>query len=177
MQQKIIITGGPDTGKSSIINELILQKYDCMPEISREKILKTQAKGIDQLFLKDPILFIQLLLEDRGKQYLEAIGLKISTVFFDRGNPDVPGCMKYLGVQFLNYFWKSSETYRYSIIIMLLPWKKTYTSDHERYGNFKQSVAIHNYIKNTYFELDYKIIDVPKIRLKERINNILNSIS
>ena len=54
MQQKIVIIGGPGTGKSSILREFIKQGYECMPEISREVTLKAQKEGIDQLFLDQP---------------------------------------------------------------------------------------------------------------------------
>jgi len=52
MQQKIVITGGPGTGKSTIIEELTKLNYICMPEISRDITLNAKKKGIDQLFLK-----------------------------------------------------------------------------------------------------------------------------
>ena len=61
MQKKIVITGGPGTGKSSLINELINQNYFCMPEISRRVTLDARKNGIEQLFLKKPLLFSQLL--------------------------------------------------------------------------------------------------------------------
>ena len=51
MQQKIVLIGGPGTGKSTIINEFVKRGYACMPEISREVIVKAQKEGIEQLFL------------------------------------------------------------------------------------------------------------------------------
>ncbi|HEX5742987.1 MAG TPA: AAA family ATPase, partial [Flavobacteriaceae bacterium] len=36
MQNKIVITGGPGTGKSTLINELIKRGYNCLEEISRD---------------------------------------------------------------------------------------------------------------------------------------------
>ena len=89
MQQKIVLIGGPGTGKSSILNELISRGFHCKPEISREVTLEAQKKGIDQLFLTDPLLFSNLLLEGREKQYLDAKESTEKFVFFDRGIPDV----------------------------------------------------------------------------------------
>ena len=57
MPRKIVLTGGPGTGKSTIIEELTKRNYTCMPEISRQVTLKAQSKGINQLFLADPIYF------------------------------------------------------------------------------------------------------------------------
>jgi hypothetical protein len=50
MQQKIVLIGGPSTGKTSVINTLTDLGYYCMPEISREVTLKAKENGIDQLF-------------------------------------------------------------------------------------------------------------------------------
>jgi predicted ATPase len=95
MQQKIVIIGGPGTGKSTVLNELISRGFHCKPEISREVIIKAQKKGIDQLFLTDPLLFSKLLLEGREQQYIEANECKDEIVFFDRGIPDAHAYMNY----------------------------------------------------------------------------------
>ena len=63
MQTKIVITGGPGTGKSTVIKELARRNYTCMPEISREITLNARQNGTEQLFLTKPLLFSELLLE------------------------------------------------------------------------------------------------------------------
>ena len=65
MVKKIIITGGPGTGKTSLIEELRKNDFKCFDEISREITLKYRKKGIEQLFLSDPNLFSQELLNGR----------------------------------------------------------------------------------------------------------------
>lgn len=82
MQQKIVLIGGPGTGKTTIINELIKKGYYCMPEVSREVTLKAKEDGIDQLFLTEPLLFSKMLLEGRENQYLKATELEKDIVFF-----------------------------------------------------------------------------------------------
>jgi predicted ATPase len=54
MQQKIVLIGGPGTGKTTIINELIKRDFHCMPEVSRDVILKAKKQGVEQLFLTEP---------------------------------------------------------------------------------------------------------------------------
>ena len=53
--QKIALIGGPGTGKTTLINALKAKGYNCMEEISRQITLEAQEKGIDQLFLEDPL--------------------------------------------------------------------------------------------------------------------------
>ena len=176
MQKKIVITGGPGTGKSSLINELMNQKFFCMNEISRKVTLDARKNGIEQLFLKDPLLFSQLLLEGREQQFLNADKENADIVFFDRGIPDVHGYMNYIGVDYPDIYKEKSLKYRYTIIFMTPPWQEIYQSDNERYESYEQSLAIHNHLKKTYLELEYSILDVPFVSINERVQFILNSV-
>ena len=176
MQQKIVITGGPGTGKSTVIEELIQLQYTCMPEISRKITLDARQKGIEQLFLKKPLLFSQLLLDGRENQFYQAEEKNKEIVFFDRGIPDVHGYMNYLGVNYPQNYIEKSMKLRYSYVFMMPPWQKIYITDNERYESFEQSLAIHNHLKRTYLELDYKIVEVPTGTVQKRVNFILNTI-
>lgn len=176
MQQKIVLIGGPGTGKSSVLNELIDRGHFCMPEISREVILEAQQKGIDQLFLSDPLLFSNMLLEGREKQYLKAHKEKKSFVFFDRGIPDVFAYLNFLESDYPEHFISKSKEYLYHKVFMLPPWQEIYTSDNERYESFEQAIAIHEHLTNAYQEIGYQIITVPFGSVKDRANYILNSL-
>ena len=55
MQQKIVITGGPGTGKTTLLHSLKKRGFHCMDEISREITLKARKNGIEHLFLKNPL--------------------------------------------------------------------------------------------------------------------------
>ena len=104
-----------------------------MPEISREVTLKAQKEGIDQLFLSQPLLFSQLLLEGREQQYLDAKKLDTEVVFFDRGIPDVHAYMNYLKTDYPPIYKEKSKKYIYDKIFLFEPWKEIYVSDNERY--------------------------------------------
>ena len=176
MQQKIVITGGPGTGKSTVIDELVKLNYTCMPEISREITLNAQKKGIVQMFLKKPLLFSQLLLEGRVQQYKDAEQNNSSVIFFDRGIPDVHGYMNYLGVDYPKQYKEMSERHQYDHVFMMPPWQKIYISDNERYESFEQSLAIYNHLEKTYKDLNYNIIEVPTGTVSKRVNFILNTL-
>lgn len=132
MHQKVVITGGPGTLKSTVITALPNQ-YTCMPEVSQSAIREAQKRGIEQLFLADPVIFSELLLQERIKQYEEAGKFSPETVFFDCGIPDITGYLDYLGVDFPNRFRKESLERRYDTLYMMPPWKKIYETDDERY--------------------------------------------
>ena len=177
MQQKIVITGGPGTGKSTVIEELANRNYACMFEISREITLNARKNGIEQLFLTKPLLFSELLLEGRINQYIKAEKKNNDIVFFDRGIPDIHAYMNYISVDYPNTYISKSKMFRYDYVFLMDPWKDIFISDNERYENFEQSLAIHNHLKRAYNELGYNTIDVPFDSVNNRANFILKSIT
>jgi len=173
MQQKIVITGGPGTGKSTVISALAKQHFMCMPEISREVTLNAKENGTDQLFLTNPLLFSELLLEGRVNQYIEAEKRNSPIVFFDRGIPDVHAYMNYISIDYPKTYVHQSTIYRYDFVFLMPPWEDIYITDNERYENFEQALAIHNHLERTYKNLGYKIIEVPKGTIESRVDFIL----
>ncbi|MFY0604668.1 MAG: ATP-binding protein [Flavobacteriaceae bacterium] len=176
MQQKIVLIGGPGTGKSSVLNELIAQGYYCMPEVSREVTLKAKKEGIDQLFLTDPILFSKLLLEGRIRQYQTATDSAEEWVFFDRGLPDVYAYLKFSNTNHPAYFKDRCTEYLYDKVFRFLPWEEIYITDNERYETFQESEKINSFLEKTYLEFGYKLINVPFGSIKERTHFIINSL-
>ena len=55
MHLKVVITGGPGTGKSTVISSLERLQFACMPEVSRTVTREAQRRGVDQLFLQEPL--------------------------------------------------------------------------------------------------------------------------
>ncbi|MGB5364467.1 MAG: AAA family ATPase [Aureibaculum sp.] len=174
MQLKYVITGGPGTGKTTLIQELEKRNYKCTPEISRQVTVMARKKGIDYLFLKDPLLFSKLLLEGREKQYLEAVNSDAPIVFFDRGIPDVHAYLNHFKTAYPDVYLKKSSLYRYDGIFILPPWKDIYKNDQERFETYQSSVSIYNHLKEAYSMLDYDIIEVPYGKVQERTDFILD---
>ncbi|MFD2568403.1 AAA family ATPase [Pseudotenacibaculum haliotis] len=174
MQKKIVLIGGPGTGKSTVLNELQQRDFYCMPEVSREVTLEAQKKGIQQLFLTDPLLFSKMLLEGRERQYKEAGKHSADLVFFDRGLPDVYAYMEYTKDPYPDYFKEKCNEYVYDHVFLFKPWEQIYISDNERYESFEESKEIDLFLQKAYRELGYRIIDVPFGSIDERVNFILN---
>ncbi|HNQ28150.1 MAG TPA: ATP-binding protein [Aquaticitalea sp.] len=159
--RKIVVTGGPGTGKSSIISELKNRGHICFEEISREVTLEARKQGIDQLFLTKPLLFSELLLEGRLKQFKEASDHIGQMVFIDRGLPDVLAYMNYASTEFPESFNSICQENRYDKIFILAPWEEIFVSDSVRYENFEQANRIHFHLVATYHKLGYELVNVP----------------
>ncbi len=176
MQQKIVLIGGPGTGKTTILNKLKKRGFYCMEEVSREVTLKAQQEGIDQLFLTQPLLFSEKLLEGRIQQFINAEKSNEKFTFFDRGIPDVYAYMNYFKTEYPPIFIEESKKYTYNKLFIFSPWKKIYTSDNERYETFEQSKQIDGFLRKAYTEIGYQLIEVPFETEDERTNFILNSL-
>ena len=176
-QQKIVLIGGPGTGKSTVLNKLKEKGFFCFDEVSREVILKAQQNGIEQLFLTEPLLFSEMLLEGREQQFLSADKRKEDIIFLDRGIPDVHAYMNYFKTDYPPVFLEKSNQYKYDLIFHFSPWEEIHETDNERYESFEESITIDTFLMEAYSDLNYKIINVPFGTVDERTNFIINSLS
>ncbi|SHH69899.1 AAA family ATPase [Winogradskyella jejuensis] len=174
--KKIAITGGPGTGKTSIINALLEKDYLCYEEISRQLTLQAREDGIEQLFLTEPLLFSQKLLEGRTEQYNKASNETAEVVFLDRGIPDVLAYMDFIGDEYPEYFVESCKNHTYDSIFILPPWESIFTPDSERYESFEESQIIHEHLSKTYTRFGYDLLEVPFGTVEERVNFILQTL-
>lgn len=175
--KRIVITGGPGTGKTSIINELINRGFDCLEEISRQVTLEAQQKGIEQLFLTEPLLFSEMLLDGRIRQFMQAKELFEANVFLDRGIPDIVAYMDYVQTKYPNKFISACEEYNYDHVFILAPWQEIYISDNERYESFDQALIIHDHLIETYSHYGYDLFDVPFNSVSKRTDFIINMLT
>jgi predicted ATPase len=172
----IVIIGGPGTGKSTIIDGLTASGYCCYPEISRQVTMEAQKQGIEQLFLEKPLLFSEMLLEGRKKQFESAVNEPHQIVFIDRGIPDVVAYLDYIGDTYPDHFDLACRENNYTKIFILPPWEEIYQSDSERYENFEQAKTIYKHLIETYQKYGYDLIEVPKDSVDNRILYILDKI-
>lgn len=174
--KRILIIGGPGTGKSTLITELEKQGHPCFHEISREVTAAAQKQGIEQLFLTQPLLFSELLLKGRIEQFKAAENLNSAYAFYDRGIPDVAAYMEYTGDKYPAMFREACEHHKYDVTFMLAPWKEIYEQDNERYESFEQAEIIQKYLITAYENYHYSLINVPFGSVSERVKFILNSL-
>ncbi|MGB1308459.1 MAG: AAA family ATPase, partial [Oceanihabitans sp.] len=131
----------------------------------------------EQLFLTKPLLFSEMLLEGRENQFLDANKTSKSSVFLDRGIPDVLAYMDFIGDSYPQKFIDSCVNNKYDQVFILAPWQEIFSSDSERYENFEQAVEIHQHLLKTYKNYNYRLIDVPFGSITSRTDFILNIVN
>ena len=172
--KRIVITGGPGSGKTTLINHIEHLGYPTMHEVSRDIINEARKQGIDQLFLTDPMLFSQKLLESRLSQFEKAKDLETAYVFYDRATPDITAYMDFIGAEYPPEFEKPCFTHLYDCVFLLPPWELIYTKDNERYETFTQAQKIYKSLCDGYKKYGYTIIEVPQGAINQRCDFILN---
>ncbi len=174
--KRIVITGGPGSGKTALIKFLEQEGYFVMHEISRDVTREAQEQGIDQLFLEQPLLFSEKLLEGRLKQFHQGEECTSATLFYDRGMPDVTAYMDFAEITYPDSFSAPCLKHKYDAIFVLPPWEDIYQQDNERYESFEQAEKIFDYLKKGYEEYGYHVHEVPVGTIKDRVQYILDKL-
>lgn len=172
--KKILITGGPGSGKTSLINELEKRKYNCEKEIVRSLTIDGKQNGNDQIFLKEPLNFSKKLLELRINQF-NKVHFK-SLIFYDRGVHDTLAYLNFIKTKYDNDLIKKCKKIKYDMVFILPPWKEIYKQDECRYETFEESVKIYKEIIKIYSFFKMNTIIVEKDSIENRINKILSYI-
>jgi predicted ATPase len=178
---KIVISGGPGTGKTHLIETFQSHGYVCSPEIIRrftEELKKNTAPENQQtnplVFSENPLQFNTLLLQGRTAQFHQADQTPAKWHFFDRSIVDVLAYMDHFDQTYPPSFIKAATALRYDWVFLLPPWKDIYVQDKQRLESFEEALKIHESLLASYREYNYSPVMVPPGTLKERMDYVLN---
>ena len=175
MSTKILITGGPGTGKTSVINELLNRGYFCFPEIVRELKSSKGSDGVKNYFDSNPIDFTNKLFHLRTNQYAKEI--KSDSIFYDRGPIDSIAYLKFKKINCPSRLINLAKTIKYDFYFIAEPWEKIYVNDEIREETFNQCEMIHQSILSTYKQFNAELISLPFKSVNDRAEFILNRIN
>ncbi len=174
--KKIVITGGPSTGKTSVINALEKKGHSCLHEVIRSFTSIEQEKNDLKDFktnpivsVEDPMAFNQKVLDARLMQYQTALNSNKALVFFDRGVHDVLAYMYCFDQEYSQDFIAHAEDTKYDAVFIMPPWTDIFISDSERFETYEEGLKVHNSLVHTYEKFGYEVILVPKESVKNRV--------
>lgn len=175
-QQFFIITGGPGSGKSTLIQALSSAGYHCTAEAGRAIIQEQVQIGGAALPWMNPTLFAELMLSREIRSYQQAQLLE-GSVFFDRGIPDVMGYLRLMNREVPAQVVEATKQFRYHPIVLIAPpWPEIFSNDSERKQNFDESVQTYEAMVNTYTECGYGLMELPRTSVPERVAFVIDQL-
>ncbi len=168
-----VITGGPGSGKSTLIDALAARGICRMPEAGREIIRDQLEIGGEALPWSDRRAFAELMLSWAIRSYRDALRVS-KPVVFDRGVPDVLGYLRLSGLPIPSHAARAAQIFRYHHRVFIAPpWPEIFTQDRERKQSFDEARATHAAMIETYSKLDYELIPLPLVSVEERVRFLL----
>lgn len=163
-----VISGGPGTGKTSVINELG-KEFKILPETARllgENDKRFKGKSSEETDKKE---FQDAVFEMQAQLLKTLKDDKI--VFSDRGVGDTIAYYRINGLKVPKGVSDYSKEFRYSEIF-ILDSLNFYETDDFRQEKEEKQKKIHEEIINIYKKLGYKITFVPFMSVKDRVRFI-----
>lgn len=165
-----VLTGGPSSGKSTLIDELRKRGFPIVNETARahaEKKLKNSVP-IGEI-RKDEKAFQEAVFREKEIIH-DALSQDVVT-FFDRGYHDTIAYLKHFGHEIANFISDTSDNFNYSKIFLLemLP----YVNDEARIEDEETAQGIHKALKEAYEKSNHQIINVPVMPVEERADFVL----
>ena len=168
-----VLTGGPCSGKSTLIAALQRAGFQAMPEAGRAIIQQQVAIDGPALAWKDPGLFAELGLSWEMRSYREALQLT-GPVFFDHSLAGSPGYYRLMGLPVPAHVHAAASTMRYHRRALIAPpWAEIYENDAERKQTWEEAVATYEHIVETYTEYGYDLVELPKVSVQDRVQFVV----
>jgi predicted ATPase len=174
--RRIVITGGPGAGKTSLIDALERRGFPRTIEAGRAIIQDQMRTGGTALPWDDREAYAQLMLawEERSHNAAETLA---GPVFFDRGVPDIVGYLRLCGLPVPAPIEAAARRLRYDPLVFIAPpWPEIFTGDAERKQDFAEAVLTHAVMVQVYAELGYTLAELPRASVEDRVDFVLEHV-
>jgi len=172
-----VLTGGPGSGKTTLIEALesrgLLRSVEAGRAIIREQV----AIGGDAVPWADRGAFAELMFKREMRSYHWAREIK-GGVIFDRGIPDVIGYLTLEKLPVPEYMDSAARQFRYhGNVFIAPPWPEIFGQDMERKQTFEEARATHDVMVETYEAYGYSIVRLPLVSVEERVRFVLEHLT
>ncbi|KVU87575.1 ATPase [Burkholderia ubonensis] len=171
-----VVTGGPGSGKSTLIDALGRAGFARSQEAGRGVIQDQVAVDGPALPWRDRSAFAELMLGWEMRSHHLARQAR-GPVFFDRGVPDVIGYLRLSGLAVPAHADAAARRFRYHRRVFIAPpWPDIYTQDAERRQDFAEAVRTYDAMVECYASYGYRLIELPRASVKARVRFVLDAL-
>lgn len=171
-----VISGGPGSGKTTVLGELARLGFEYAPEVARQIIQEQVNSHGTALPWDDKEAYARLMLQRSIEAYLE-YNSPLKPIFSDRGIPDTLCYARLIGLRDDDYIREACRRYRYASIVFLAPpWKEIYETDSERKQDFAEAERTFEKMTEVYSECGYELSELPKLTPDARAKFILKQL-
>ena len=171
-----VLTGGPGSGKTTLIEALTAAGVATSPEVGRAVIREQLANGGDALPWADQRAFADLMVV-RDVAAREAALASGEVTVLDRGVPDVAGFLRVSGLPVSPHVDEAARSCRYNPRVFIAPfWPEIFTADAERKQSPEVAEATFAIMVETYRNYGYDLIELPRTTVAERVKFVTERI-
>jgi predicted ATPase len=166
----VVLTGGPGTGKTTLLAELGRMGFATVEESARAIIAERLANGASPR--PDARTFAREILRRDIEKYRRQ-PLTSGWVFFDRGVIDALGMLQEVSPLPADELEAMLSACRFHAVFLLPPWQAVYVNDAEREQSFVEAVNVHARIVQWYRACGFNLHEVPCLPVARRAEHIL----
>ena len=172
---RIVITGAPGAGKTTLVLALQARGYTIVGDTARTIIQDRLSRGLSPR--PDPYAFAHEVLRMDIENFVHHAA-RPGPVFFERGVLDALCLLDRVAP--LNESelrtWLSKYQY-FSKVFVLPPWKAIYVSDAERDHTFEHAESVNTITQEWYRRCGYEVVEVPMVSVDERCAFVLEALA
>jgi len=172
--KRVIITGAPGTGKTTLLGELS-RRFEVADEVSRALIRSHQTRGLNVSPWGDVEAFAELALKRMIQQCRQQ---RSACCIFDRSIPDLIVALRHRKRNVAPEFPRAVKKWLTGSVVFFAPtWREIYVTDAQRPHRFEQTLPLSELTKEVYLDLGFELIELKKVNPAMRAEQVSRVIS
>ncbi|MCR9279436.1 MAG: AAA family ATPase [Pseudomonadaceae bacterium] len=172
---KVVLTGGPGSGKSTVLQVLRGAGYSVRHDAARHIIGERKQQGLPAR--PDPADFAREILEREIESFKAPDETPAEApIFYERGVADAAAFLLAAGAHSLEAANELVGRYPYDKVFLFPPWEEIYVTDDERDHSFEHAVSVYESTRRWYLTHYPDLLEMPLADAGARAEYILDQL-